>query len=58
MDSRVLMVNKALMGSQVHMGSSLKEHQASLGEHMELRQEDLEGVMKVKLLAIAHVLCK
>lgn len=48
MGSRVLTVNKALTGSQVHMDSRLKGDLASLGDHLELRQEVMEGVLKVK----------
>ncbi|XP_060761802.1 TATA-binding protein-associated factor 2N isoform X2 [Neoarius graeffei] len=42
-----LMGSKAFMGSKVHTGSSLKEDMASLGRHMEVHQEVMQGVMKV-----------
>lgn len=50
MDNRVLMVNKALMGS------SLKE--ASLEDHLEVRQQLMEDVMKVKAACVVYSSCK
>lgn len=52
MDSRVL------MDSKVHMGSSLKQDLASLGAHTAVRQEVMEGEMRVKPTCIVYILCK
>ncbi|XP_053529508.1 TATA-binding protein-associated factor 2N isoform X4 [Ictalurus punctatus] len=42
-----LMDSRVLMDSKVHMGSSLKQDLASLGAHTAVRQEVMEGEMRV-----------
>lgn len=54
MGSRLPMGNKALMGSRLHMGSSLKEHLDSLQDRMVRHQEVMGGEMKVKI-CVHHV---